>query len=330
MKELRRMCRTAGDWVRQVPSTIIGAYRNQAVLAFDALPLALAAAGTAYCFVLAAPGLSAGVALGSVMGTLILRSAFTHPIGRDGKLHPSSPWQNSMDSFTDAMLAVLNLLFCQGVLQLISRDTTVSLTALKHGIAIFVPGMYLLRLNLRPRPSPGIPFRGSNLTSDQIYKRTRWLNVLWLVTCQWTVVANPHSLPDWLPQWNLIRNVFPMQIFMVWFRIQQNAFSRRDYYETLFSDWEKKKKARQRELLIKGMDERDPYFWLYRPLQGALFLYLATPMLFTLWPWLSGTADLDVYEIAFQIVALLTLASTWNYLKDANRAAAAALEADIK
>jgi len=118
---------------------------------------------------------------------------------------------------------------------------------------------------------------------------------------------------------------------MVWFRIQANPLTRRDHIETLFTNWKKKKKARQREILMKGMDKSEPYYGLYVPLQWVLFAYLATPILFALWPWLTRTeTNLDVFGIVFHVAALITLALTWNYLKAANRVAAAALEADIK
>jgi hypothetical protein len=156
------------------------------------------------------------------------------------------------------------------------------------------------------------------------------MNILWIATCHFTLVTNPHSLPDWLPQANILRGALPMNMFIVWFRIQANALIRRDYIETLFTDCEKKKKARHREVLMKGMDKSEPYYGLYVWLQWFLFAYLATPILFALWPWLAGTeSNLDVFGIVFHVAALITLALTWNYLKAANRVAAAALEADI-
>jgi len=331
LKYLEQLHLPTWQLAAQTLHTIVAEYRNQTILAFDVLTLALQAAGTAYCFAAVSLWLPLGIALGSVMGTLILRGAYTHPFGRNGKRdEPANPWQYAMDSGTDSVMSVGSLLLSQSVMVMISTSLALRESMMWRGVVIFTPLMFVLRLVFRPRPDASMPFHGSNLTSDQIYKRTWLMNILWIATCHFTLVTNPHSLPDWLPQANILRGALPMNMFIVWFRIQANALIRRDYIETLFTDCEKKKKARHREVLMKGMDKSEPYYGLYVGLQWFLFLYLATPILFALWPWLAGTeTSLDVFGIVFHVAALITLALTWNYLKAANRVAAAALEEDI-
>jgi len=330
MTELSDLCRPVGDWFRQIPGTVMGAYRNQVVLAFDVVTWALQAAGTAYCFSASGLGAPVGVLLGSVMGTLVLRSAYTYPFDRYGKAYrPANPWQNALDSGTDSVMSVVAVLFCQSVM-VETSSLALPESRMWHGIILFTPLMFVLRVVFRPRPDPTMPFRGSNLTSDQIFKRTWGLNILWIFTCHWTMATNPHSIPDWVPAAGFLRGFLPFQVFIVWFRIQANPLTRRDHIETLLTDWKKKKKARHREILMKGMNKNEPYYWAYVGLQWVLFAYLSTPILFALWPWLAGTeTNLDVFGIAFHVAALITLALTWDYLKAANRVAAAALQDDI-
>ena len=65
-------------------------------------------------------------------------------------------------------------------------------------------------------------------------------------------------------------------------------------------------------------------------MQGMLFLYPSIPLATTLWPWLDGRpTDGDPFRVAVNIVTLVTLTWTWNYVKDANRVAADALQRDI-
>jgi hypothetical protein len=314
--------------LKQILLMVVGGYRNQAVLAFDVLSMALYAAGAAYCFAAASFDLPFVIALGSTLGPLLLRTAYTHPFSRDGDTVVLS---TPLDSLGDSVISVVVLLLSQTAMLKISLSLTLPPTMLGRSIFIYFPLMAVLRTVLRPRPDPRMPFQGSKLTTEQICRRTWCANIVWIFACLWTMVANPHSLPNLLPQSNLLRNFFSMLVFGVWFRLRQNALTRRDYIETLFTDWEKKKLARHRELLMTDMTEKDPYYWLDGPLQGVLFIYLAVPLAFAIWPWLSGAeTHLDVFGLTFQAVALFTVTLSWTYLKDANRAAAAALEAAIK
>jgi hypothetical protein len=121
-----------------------------------------------------------------------------------------------------------------------------------------------------------------------------------------------------------------MHIFIYWLRLQQNPLIRRDKIETLAENWKKKHKARRLELLMKGLKKGEPFYRAYVVMQGMLFLYLSIPLATTLWPWLDGRpTDGDPFRVAVNLVTLVTLTWTWNFVKDANRVAADALQKDI-
>jgi hypothetical protein len=200
-----------------------------------------------------------------------------------------------------------------------------------RGIALGLPVLAAMRMAMRPRAQWHVPFQGSNLTAEQIYKRTWWMNVLWIVAFQGIILGNSDFLPKWLPLYDFFQTFIPMKIFVIWFRVQQNPLIRRDHIETVLGmHWKKKEQARQREVLMKGLNKGEPLYAWYVGLQVLLFAYLAIPLARSLWPWLSGdAANRDVYGVLFKVVIWVTLAWSWNYLKDANRAAADAVQQDI-
>jgi hypothetical protein len=62
----------------------------------------------------------------------------------------------------------------------------------------------------------------------------------------------------------------------------------------------------------------------------SAFLYFAIPLASTLWPWLAGgQTEVSFFRITVNAVNLIVLTWTWNYVKQANRSAADALQQDI-
>jgi hypothetical protein len=321
-----------GDWPRHSIDMVLGAYKNQILLAFDGLTTALLLAGMAYCFSAAALPITLAILLGTALVPLILRGGFTHPFDINGKTYPpSSRWQYAMDSMADSVVTMVMVLFCQSLTLMISPQLAMKPDPLFRGIALGMPVLAAMRMAMRPRAQRHAPFRGSNLTAEQIYKRAWWMNILWIAGFQGVILGNPDFLPKWIPLWDFFQTFIPMKAFVVWFRVQQNALIRRDHVETaLGMHWKKKDQARQREVLMKGLGKREPLYSSYVGLQVFLFAYLAIPLAWSLWPWLSGDrANRDAYAVLFRVVIWVTLAWSWTYLKDANRAAADAIQQDI-
>jgi len=132
------------------------------------------------------------------------------------------------------------------------------------------------------------------------------LNVLWMMACMGTIIANPDSLPDFVPDHDFFRTFIPMQMFLVWVRLQVNGLIYRDYIETLFGNWKEKKKLRYRETLLKGLGKEEPLYWTYIVLQVMLFLYLTIPLATALWPWLAGReTDVDMWRIIIDVATLV-------------------------
>src|SRR5262249_3188155 len=178
-------------------------------------------------------------------------------------------------SMGDSVTAMVVVLLSEAFAVLFSPGVAMPPGLLFRGIVLALPVLSAMRMILRPRAEWPTPFRDSDLSADQIYKETWWLNVLFIANVVGIVMTNPHSLPEWVPEHDFLRNFFPFHVFIVWFRIQQNPLIRRDKIETAFTDWKKKEKARHREILMKGMEKDDPFYGWNLVLQGVLFVYLA-------------------------------------------------------
>ncbi len=167
------------------------------------------------------------------------------------------------------------------------------------------------------------------MSAEQIYTLTQHLNALWLTVCFTIILTNPDimAVSAWLP---VLIIVVAMVTFFVWKRFGQDTFKRDDRIETIAGSWKKKEWGRKREQLTKVPDKNDPFYPAYAALEALFFLLLAMPLYVNLWPWLSGqNPDLDYFRLGFNLSALGTLVLSWNYIKDANRAAADALQQEI-
>jgi hypothetical protein len=333
LSTLSELAPAAGNLPRRSMNMVLGAYKNQILLAVDSVSIAAHIGGMAYCFSAAGMPGALAIVLGSVLVPLILRTAHAHLWDINGnRWTPTSPWQYSMDSMLDALITMAVVLMCQTLSIMFEPEVAMKTDPLFRGIALGLPLFASMRMAMRPRANwEHMPFQNSNLTAEQIFKRTWLINILWIATCQFIIMTNAKYLPDWIPDHDFLKTFIPMKIFVNWFHVQQNSLIRRDKIETVFGPhWRKKQLARQREILMKGLKKGEPHYAWYIGLQGLLFLYLSIPLARALWPWLAGTASSrDVYDVLFNVVALITLVWTWSYLKEANRAAADAMQQEI-
>ena len=332
LASLRHLCLEAGNWPRESIRTVWSAYKDQIRLACDSMAIVMQLAGMAYCFSATGMPIALAIVLLVMLAPLMLRSAYTYLWDINGKQWtPSSSWQYSMDSMGDAVITMVVVLLSQALMLAVAPQLAVKQDPLYRGIALGMPVLAAMRMAMRPRAQWQTPFQGSNLTADQIYKRTWWMNILWIACFQGIILSNPDFLPTWIPARDFLSTFIPMKIFVNWIQVQQNKLIRRDKVETVFGvHWRKKQQARQREVLMKGLKKGDPFYVWYIGLQGLLFLYMSIPLAQALWPWLAGTtSNRDVYIVLSKVLILIMMAWSWTYLKEANRAASDAMQQDI-
>jgi hypothetical protein len=334
-------------WLWQLAATIAYAYKTQAVAAFDKLAFALLMVGAAYCFLAAGFSWPSLIVVLLILFALILRDAYTHP--REGSFEDPiaegeteadvrrepkparSELQYGQDCGLDAAIVAVLALGAEAFMVVLLPTLAPSKIPFVRSILVAIPVLGTLRMTFRPRLDVKMPFDGSQIPAEVIFKRTWMLNVMWMLACMGTIIANPDSLPDFVPNHDFFRTFIPGQMFVYWVRLQQNGLIYRDYIETLFGDWREKKKLRHSELLIKGLTKQEPLYPAYIVLQVLLLLYLTIPLATALWPWLAGReTDVDMWRIFIDLATLVALLCSWNYLKNCNRVAADALKAEAK
>ena len=325
------------QFVPESVSAVVSSYRIQAVAAFNKRAHLAEIAAGGFCFAAAGVSLPLFIVLGAILSALTLRDAYTHrgqvsaidAPAAPGKKRPSAAAQYYVDSSGDAATAALFLLTSQTLMLKISSSLAAQPTVLSRGAFIFFPLLATLRMVLRPRPDAPSPFDGSNMSAERIYKITRHLNAIWWTVCIAIILTNPDAVATsgWLA---VLIPVVTLVTPAMWLRLQQDTFKRDDTIETIGGYWKKKESGRNQEQLPKGPEKNDPLYRAYAALEVLFFLMLAMPLAVHLWPWLSGqNADLDYFRIGFNLGALGTLVLSWNYMKNANRAAARALQQEI-
>jgi hypothetical protein len=165
------------------------------------------------------------------------------------------------------------------------------------------------------------------MSAREVYKRTCRLSILWLGTFNGLFALNVSDKPNSI-QDRLIGAV-PMLTLLLWHLLQRNALSRRDHIIELGVDPEKKDLSRQKETLPQGLTKKDPFYRWYVLLEVMIFVELSAALLLVLWPWLIGQ-DTSFVRPGVSLAAFTTTVVSWKYVKNANRGAALALEAEIK
>lgn len=332
--DLRETYRSLAQFMPHSAVMVAGGYRIQAISAFNGLAFVAEIAAIIYCFAAASLPLPLLIVLGAILSALTLRDAYTHPACGSMADSSSEPIEEPpplyLDTAGDAATAAVFLLASQTLMLQISPSLAMPRDFLVRGALVCLPLLATLRMILRPSPNNGMSFEGPNWTAAQMYKRTQRLNILWAAASCATISTNGDALAVPVPGRDFLITFIPIATIGLWFRLQQNALSRDSGIETVFMDWKKKDLARKKETLMNGVEKQDPLYAGYVGLEALFFLLMTLPSAMGLWPWLAGrAADVDFFRLGFNLGILVTLALTWNYVKNSNRTAIRALQKEI-
>jgi len=345
MQDLEGLANSDGTWLWKSALVVVSAYALQAIAAFDKGLFVLQIGALAY-FATAAFSWPLLIIVFLIVIVLIFRDAYTQPreasfedptaegeteaeVRRERK--PRSELQYGQDCGDDAVIVALLALGAEAFMLSFSPTLAPSKIPFVRCALLAIPALGTLRMVFRPRLDLKMPFDGLKIPADVIFKRTWMLNIMWMMACLGTIMANPDSLPGFVPNHDFFRTFIPIQMFGVWLRLQRNALVYRDYIETLFGSWKEKKKLRYRETLLKGLGPEEPFYWAYVVFQVLFFLYLTIQLATALWPWLAGgETDVDKWRVIIDISTLVAISCSWNYLKNCNRVAADALKAEAE
>jgi hypothetical protein len=236
--------------------------------------------------------------------------------------------QYYLDGVTDGVVAGIFIMASQPLASWASPSLPLPVADLYRGSLVCLPLMITFQILLRPKPdAPNGTYEGSNMTAEQIFWRTWRLSILWLLTFYGLVAMNITDKHNYAP--DTIRGLV-MVLFGLWFAVQTGSFIGRKWIQMLFSKLRKTRLERMYQALPKGLRKGEPRYRWYVILQGAIFLVMGMSLAEALWPWLSGdTTNVDLFRAMGSVVAFAASTLSWRCVKEANRAAAGAIRAEI-
>jgi hypothetical protein len=294
-------------------------YRNQAKAGFNRYAFVAEMALTIFCFGASSLPMAQAVFLAAVFCALAYRNAYTH---HDLKFQCNSTARYYLDSAADAAVAGLSLLTAEALMLYTAPEVALPRPAFYRGALVCLPLIAIMRVVLRPKPDPRLPF-SSKMPAEKIYKKIWRLNIMWMGALNGmsllTMTHQQNSLVDFL------RGLLPMMTMGAWMGLQRNAL-RRDEFITLGRYLYDQKSQRMSSRLLGGLQKHEALYGWYVALEGLIFVQIAASMVTVLRPWLTGGAtDSTAARPAAAILGFAALAMSWIYVKRSNREAALAL-----
>jgi hypothetical protein len=325
---LKRLTRYRGDslgLMRQSAYAVVAGYRHYTVQSFNKYLLAAELGVIIFCYgAFTGPtGLFAIIA--SILIALAFRNAYSHYELLGPEDEPPPRFRYFVDKSGDAVAMMVVLIGTQTLALKYAPSTAIPWPGLVRGTAICAPLISIVRTALRPMPAPEPEWKPSRRSAVYIYVRTCVFNVLWILSVYGLIVQDVtddhYSVMDW---WRGFAPLVTSALIIIGGR---NGLIRRDTLTTLFRSPRKQKLTRFKETLLQPVKPGQPGYWICVTFEYLLFAEVAVSMAAGVWPWLSGQAHQGSFlQVAAHLFAFGMSVVSWRYLKQANYAAADALQ----
>ncbi|HEY2383280.1 MAG TPA: hypothetical protein VGK48_19055 [Terriglobia bacterium] len=322
---LKKQDTTALQFAAHAADTLASSYLKKFAPSFNHYAALAQAAVTVICFAFAPP--QAGLyALGAALIALSFRDAFTH----QEEALPET--QYFLDSAADAATAGLFVIASQGLAVVALRSLVLPVQVLYRGLLVAMPLIATLRMVLRPKPAPartGEPEQ-EKISAQKLYRKTRWLNFLWLVTVDGLVVQNVTDKHGYFP--DFLRGFLPLFCFGTWKLSQVDDLCCRDNLLTLFTSLKAKTLRRMRGNVAAGPDApTNANYSTFKLFQLGFFGVMVLSLLPAVEPFLFGEPLMQsIWKATGSVLAFTVALAAWPRVKAANRAAARALLAEAR
>jgi hypothetical protein len=327
LSQLSEYYKSLRQFLPESVMAVIEGYRMQIVAAFRKVTFATQLFVVVFCFGASGIPMGIGIAIGAILGALVLRDGYTHPwegVSQKIVKGPAAP-RHFLDRAADAAIAGVFLMAAQALILRISPWLAIPPTRFNHAMILCLPTLMTLRMLMYPKPAGKVPFEGSSMSPESMYWMTWRLNILWLAAACFTILTNPIAIPAFIPEHAFIHGALPLATFAVWRRLQRDAIGRGVTIETVFRHHKDLRRKYMEANLLKGVAAKDSIYPLYIVLEILFFLQVLAPLAMGIWPWLSGhEPSLDVFRTFFNLSAFATLALSWDQVKATNHAAAEA------
>jgi hypothetical protein len=307
-------------------STIASIYWTRARTSLDRWSLGLLPILVVYCFGWAVLGWQLALLIGSVLGAVWFRDMYTH---RDESSDRRAFIQHSFDSVGDGVAAMVFVIAGQAAAFALFPSLAVPKAVLFRGMSACLPLIVILQMYSRQKPlrRPG-EFQHGDMTAEEIHRRVWRLDMIWVVMFVAFTVENftdiPHHTPD------VLRGL-SITLLGVWRAVQASPFGNRVEIQTLFTDPRDFKLRRLIRTLPQGLVKGEPLYFSHLLLEAVIFGGVGMNLAEPLWPWLSEQGgQVEIVRAIGSIIAFATCVLSWQYVKQANRAAAQAIESEVR
>jgi hypothetical protein len=306
------------SFFQQWMALFLQGYRKQILAAFDKYWTPVQGGLVLFCFATAPDWSRTFVALIVVLLMIIIIDAYIH--GR----HP-----HPRDGITGAAVTFVFLLAAEALTLNLAPSLSVPKNLFFKGAFAWLPLLAMFRMLSRPlpQPDPNTPL-WPGMSPKWIYWRTVILTFLWFFMFDLVILMfvsdQPNSVVD------ALRGGLTLATLILWMVPQTDRLARRNKLVTLFTDPEKQALERKKETLPQGMTRGEPLYWWFVTFEVLIFTEAAANIGVELWWWLHGGSQASWFRIGASLLAFVVSAVSWRYVKAANRAAAAALQAAIE
>jgi hypothetical protein len=301
-------------------------YRAQVFDSFNKYVFTASMALIVYCYGWVAGSKAQALFVVAGMLALTLRDAWTY----QDPTHPLQALPERryyIDSAKDAAVVLLSVLASQALMLETSREIALPQTALCRATAIFLPLVAIVRMALRPKPDPKLPFRKMNLSAESLYRRTWFLNGVWIAVFS-GVCAMSTSDVDNNP-WDFLRGALIPSTYGVLFAIQRRTLLQRTFVVTIFTNVRKLVLGRNRKMLAYELKKGELGWQWYIAIHIVVFAQAVLALVGQLSPWLSGE-DPGFTRSAVALIGFAATVLSWRYVMASNRAAARAIEEEME
>lgn len=325
LSQLTEYYKSTPQFISEWAIAVIKGYRMQIAAACTRVVIAAELFVAAFCFGGGVVPIATGIAVGAVLGALILRDAYTHP--SEGKSQKAVKTQKTpghyLDGAADAAVAGLFLMAAQCLMGSLAPSMALTWPRFARGAILCLPTLATLRMLIRPKAPGQVPFEGSTVPPETLYWTTWRMNNLWLAAMCFTIWTNPIAIPSVIPFRGFMHGALPLATFAFWRRLQRDSIGKGAMIETLFRHHKDLKRKYMGANLFKGVKTTESIYPAYVILEVMFFLQLLAPLAADIWPWVSGSgSSVDVFRTFFNLSAFATLTLSWGQVKATNRAAA--------
>jgi hypothetical protein len=323
LQRLREYRGPAWTFVAKAGRLLGCSYRAQVFKAFDKYVFTASMALIVYCYGWVAGSKAQALFLVAGLLALTLRDAWAHHDAKDA-MEPLPERRYCIDSAKDAAVVLISVLASQALMLETSPEIALPQAALCRATAVFVPLIGIVRMALRPKPAPQFPFRMTHLSAETLYRRTWFLNGLWIAALSGVCAMSSTDVAN--NPWDFLRGGLILPSYGVLFAIQRRTLLQRTLVVTIFTNVRRLVLGDRKRNLAPGLKKGEPGWRWYVAMHIVVFAQLLLAVVGQLSPWLSGE-DPGFTRPAVALIGLAATVLSWRHVMASNRAAARAIEA---